>query len=81
MIAGVVRTTWGQVDVCNGSLTCPSQMDNDLFALHRISGCARWYREPYAKEDVDHQTTTSVVSRAAAISVQMPSVKVKDMSG
>ena len=44
---GIVRTMCGNVDVGNGNLTSPSQVDDDL-ELHRVSGQARKYRVPDA---------------------------------
>ena len=70
---------WGQVDVSNGNLTSPSQVDNDLLEFHWVSGWAGWYIVLDALRDADHQTTTSVVSCAAAITVPTHSVEARDL--
>ena len=68
----------GHVDVSNGKLTSPIQVDNDLLTLHLESNFAGWCRSLNVLADVDHQSTASVVSCAAAISVQTLCVEARD---
>ena len=69
----------GKVEVSSGKLTSPSQVDNDHLKFHRVGGCTGWYRVLNALTDVDHQTTTPVLSCAADISVQTHRVKAMDL--
>ena len=76
---GIIRTTWRQADVINGTLMSSSQVVDDILEFHRVSGFAVWYRVSDALVDVDYQTTSSVVSCVCAISVPTHSVKARDL--
>ena len=69
---------WGQVDISNGKLMSPSQVDNDLLKFHRVDGCSRWYRVLNTLMDVDHLTTAPLLSCATAILVPMHIVNARD---
>ena len=60
-VDGVVRTKFGQVDVCNGNFISLRLVDNVLLEFHQVSGCAGWCRVLDALADVGHQTINSVV--------------------
>ena len=79
VVEGVVREMWGQVDISNGNLMSPSQVDDHLLEFHQVSGCARWCRVLDALVNVDLQTTTSVVSCAAVNSVPTHRVEPGDL--
>ena len=72
---------WGKVDARNGILTSPSQEDNDLLVFHRAGGGTRLHRMLNALTDVDHQTTTPVLSCVAAIAFPTHSVEARDLCG
>ena len=72
---------WGQVNVSNGKLTSPSQVDNGFLQFHCVSGCAGCYRVLNALASVDHLTTASAVSCVAAISIPMCCVIAVDLLG
>ena len=71
----------GTVDARNGKLTPPSQVDNDLLKFNQVGGCTGWYRELNALTDANNQTTTHVLSCAAAILVPTHRVKARDLWG
>ena len=64
----------GLADGSNGKYASPSQEDNDLLVFHRASGCVL-----NALADVDHQTSESVVSTDATISVPTNIVEARDL--
>ena len=65
----VIRTMWRQVDVSNGKLTSPSQVDIDRLEFLRVGVSTRWHRVLIALANVCHSITDTVLSYAAAISI------------
>ena len=72
---------WENVEVSNGELKSPSQVDFDLLKFHRVGGCTGWYTVLNALAEIDHQTTAPVLSCAGAISVFTHTVKARDLWG
>ena len=79
VVEEVGRTMLGRVDIRNGKLASPSQVDNDLLKLHRVGGYTGWYGVLNALTDVDNKTTAPVLYCAAAISVPTHRFEARDL--